>query len=214
MQWIIDQIIKYFQTGFDVASTLVGVLAVILLKAIGKIIMVIKLAWKRRSSFSVCGLWECSFDSYVHERRQIIEVYYIRKHRDQLSIYIQHYSKSQDGTYKRAKLHGYGAVRGHCISMCYATDKKDSETCGAGFFELKETNANEYQMCGNVYEAYSTLTKTQKVKLMERMAKEDIIALKRLNFTWSKTLLAKWNLMFGFFIFPNYDTANQDIAKR
>lgn len=213
IQWIIDQIAVYFREGFDIASIFVGVLAVILSKAIGKMIAKIKLAWKNRSNFSVAGVWGCLFDSYIHENRQIVELYYIRQYGDQLSIYIQHYSKGQDGVYKAAKLHGSGAVRGHRVSMCYTTDKKDSETCGVAFFKLKETSANEYQMCGNVYEAYSTLTETKKVELMERMAKEDIIALRRLNFK-PKTLFVKWALMLGFFVFRNYDTANQDIARR
>ena len=66
-------------------------------------------------------------------------------------------------------------------------------------------------LCGNVYEAYSALNKTQKVNLLKRMAKEDILKLEKLTFCKkSKAFLIKFKLFFGIYVYENYDVALRD----
>lgn len=214
IQWIVSKIVAYFQNEFDVASVFIGIVAVLFSKAIGKIIEKIKIIWKNRLHFTISGIWVCKFHSFVYDGREILELYYIKQSGDQLYLYIQHYSKREDDSghvYESSKLHGFGIVRGHYTLMCYTTDKKESETCGVAFFTLSETGANEYALCGNVYEAYSALNKTQKANLLKRMAKEDILKLNKLCFNQkTKAVSMKFKLIFGIYVYKNYDEALRD----
>lgn len=214
IHWIFEKVVTYFQNEFDVASVFIGIVVVLFSKVIGEICKKIKLIWESRLHFSISGIWVCKFHSFVYNNREILELYYIKQSGDQLNLYIQHYSRRENdegNIYESSKLHGHGIVRGHHISMCYTTDKKESETCGVAFFTLKETNANEYALCGNVYEAYSALNKTQKVNLLKRMAKEDILKLEKLTFCKkSKAFLIKFKLFFGIYVYENYDVALRD----
>lgn len=214
IQWIVSKIVVYFQNEFDVASVFIGIAAVLFSKTIGKMIEKIKLIWKKRLHFTISGIWVCQFHSFVYNDREILELYYIKQSGDQLHLYIQHYSKREGDNghvYESSKLHGFGIVRGHYTLMCYTTDKKESETCGVAFFTLKETGANEYALCGNVYEAYSTLNKTQKTNLLKRMAKEDILKLNKLSFNRKmKAFLMKFKLILGIYVYENYDMAFRD----
>ena len=184
-------------------AILIGVLAVLILKAFEWLYAQIKSFVFSHRQFTISGIWIANFDSLLIKTRNNIELVKIKQKQEFINLYLEQYNNE---TQHLLKFKGFGINRASKISAVYYALGKTFAQHGVFILRVKDNYPEPLPILSGKYAEFGSSENENSIVISKD---GDEYELKRI----SMPLYRRLRLAFHIQCFKDYDTLKSYISK-